>query len=315
MIAARRVAQTAAHLVDEVLPHVPLRQWVLAAPFDLHHRLARDAALAKAALAVFIGEIERFLYGAVADGEAQLTGAADAPFLGEGRRARARFFTATQAFGSALNLQVHWHVLGADGLYEQQADGTLRFLRAAAATHEELTSVVQRVAARVRALVGEAEDTEAIVQARVLKVLGAKPREAEEPSRAVQHDGFNLHANVAFAANERVAVERLCRYMLRGPLASGCLRRGRGDKLIYDPDRPRGDGTTQLVLSPMALLQRLSWLCVPPTRSPARAPDQLDAWNTRPPTWADAEPPPDCDELPPPFEYDQRVPETDVHVS
>jgi hypothetical protein len=52
-----------------------------------------------------------------------------------------------------------------------------------------------------------------------------------------------------------------------------------------------------------------------PTRSPARAPDQLDAWSTGPPSWVDAEPPPDCDGLPPPFECDERVPETDVHVS
>jgi hypothetical protein len=203
---ARRAAQTAAHLVDEILPHVPLRQWVLAAPFDLHHRLARDATLAKAALAIFIDEIERFLYGAVADDEADTPAdeaqatPADAPFLGEGRRARAGFFTVTQAFGSALNLHVHWHVLATDGLYEQQPDGTLRFLRAAPATQEELTSVVQRVAARVRALVGEPDESaEPVVQAPVMKVFGAEPRDNEQPSRAVQHDGFNLHANVRLA--------------------------------------------------------------------------------------------------------------------
>ena len=121
------------------------------------------------------------------------------------------------------------------------------------------------MAARVRALVGAPdESTEPIVQAPVLKVFGDEPRDDDAPSRAVQHDGFNLHANVAFEAHERVAVERLCRYMLRGPLASGRLRRGRADKLIYDLAHPRADGTTQLVLSPMALLQRLSWLCVLP---------------------------------------------------
>ena len=29
---ARRMAQTAAHLVDHVIPHVPVRQWVLSLP-------------------------------------------------------------------------------------------------------------------------------------------------------------------------------------------------------------------------------------------------------------------------------------------
>ena len=33
--AARRMAQTAAHLVDHVIPHVPVRQWVLSLPIPL----------------------------------------------------------------------------------------------------------------------------------------------------------------------------------------------------------------------------------------------------------------------------------------
>jgi len=39
---AKRMAQTAAHLVDHVFPHVPVRQWVLSVPKRLrpflHHR-------------------------------------------------------------------------------------------------------------------------------------------------------------------------------------------------------------------------------------------------------------------------------------
>jgi Transposase zinc-binding domain len=36
----RRMADTAAHLVDRVFPEVPVRQWVLSAPFGLRYRLA-----------------------------------------------------------------------------------------------------------------------------------------------------------------------------------------------------------------------------------------------------------------------------------
>lgn len=39
-----RAADTAAHLVDEVLPHVPMRQGVLAMQPELHLRVARDPA-------------------------------------------------------------------------------------------------------------------------------------------------------------------------------------------------------------------------------------------------------------------------------
>jgi hypothetical protein len=38
----RRMADTAAHLVDRVFPHVPVRQWVLSLPFALRYRLAYD---------------------------------------------------------------------------------------------------------------------------------------------------------------------------------------------------------------------------------------------------------------------------------
>src|SRR2546427_9008335 len=39
----RRMADTAAHLVDSVFPHVPVRQWVLSLPFALRYRLARNS--------------------------------------------------------------------------------------------------------------------------------------------------------------------------------------------------------------------------------------------------------------------------------
>jgi hypothetical protein len=48
----RRMADTAAHLVDRVLPEVPVRQWVLSLPFALRYRLAYDAPLVQTALDV-----------------------------------------------------------------------------------------------------------------------------------------------------------------------------------------------------------------------------------------------------------------------
>ena len=48
------MADTAAHLVDRVLPEVPVRQWVLSLPFALRYRLAFDAPLVREVLAVFV---------------------------------------------------------------------------------------------------------------------------------------------------------------------------------------------------------------------------------------------------------------------
>jgi hypothetical protein len=38
----RRMTAQAAHLVDQVLPPVPIRQWVLSLPFELRFRIAFD---------------------------------------------------------------------------------------------------------------------------------------------------------------------------------------------------------------------------------------------------------------------------------
>ena len=49
------MADTAAHLVDRVLPRVPMRQWVLAFPPRVRLHLAYDARLFGAALTLFVG--------------------------------------------------------------------------------------------------------------------------------------------------------------------------------------------------------------------------------------------------------------------
>ncbi len=50
----RRMADTAAHLVDRVLPEGPVRQWVLSRPLGLRCRLAYDAPLTSAVPGVFM---------------------------------------------------------------------------------------------------------------------------------------------------------------------------------------------------------------------------------------------------------------------
>src|SRR5207244_396452 len=59
----RRMADTAAHLVDRVFPIVPVRQWVLSLPFALRYRMTYDTRLTSDVLNVFIrtlfGELRR----------------------------------------------------------------------------------------------------------------------------------------------------------------------------------------------------------------------------------------------------------------
>lgn len=71
---------------------------------------------------------------------------------------------------------------------------------------------------------------------------------------------WDLHASAPMEAHERIAIERFARYALRGPIANSRLSTGPRDQLNYRLKAPRADGTTALVLSPMALLERLSRL-------------------------------------------------------
>jgi len=60
---ARRMAQTAAHLVDHVIPHVPVRQWVLSLPIPLRLLLAAQPKLVTPVLQVVHRVITRHLLG------------------------------------------------------------------------------------------------------------------------------------------------------------------------------------------------------------------------------------------------------------
>ncbi len=244
---ARRSAETAAHLADAVLPHVPLRQYVLAMPGDLHHRLARDPELESRALAVFIDELASHLR--------QTSGTEGEP----------GFVTFIQHFGSTLNLHVHFHVLALDGVYVRGGDGALRFVPAREPTQAEIEALVERAAARIRLLTGRADPDDApAVEAPLLKLLGADPVEPAARKLTAESDGFNLHAATGFGAEERVALERFCRYAARGPLALSRLTQAPNGNLIYRLKVPRADGTSHVVLTPQAFLTRLSWLIVKP---------------------------------------------------
>jgi hypothetical protein len=51
------MADSDAHLVDRVMPAVPVRQWVLSLPYSLRFRAAFDSKLLGDVLAIFVREV------------------------------------------------------------------------------------------------------------------------------------------------------------------------------------------------------------------------------------------------------------------
>ncbi len=57
--------------------------------------------------------------------------------------------TLIQRWGSALNLNLHFHMLVLDGVYAEDARGKIRFRRIKAPTADELGVLVHRISQRV----------------------------------------------------------------------------------------------------------------------------------------------------------------------
>jgi len=109
------MADTAAHLVDRVLPEVRMRQWVLTLPYTLRFLMAYDAQLIAAIHSVFTQAVF-----------ASLRRRAGLSSLG--RRAKGGSVSFVQRFGDGLNLNVHFHTLALDGVYAEDDAGFLRFI-------------------------------------------------------------------------------------------------------------------------------------------------------------------------------------------
>jgi len=235
------MTESAAPLIDEVLPRVPVRQWVLSLPHRLRYLLAWNHVLARAVLGVYVRALLSF------------------------HRHRARRYrihdgrsgsvTVIQRFGGGLNLNIHFHTLLFDGVFFAEGDGdTLGFQPLPPPTDEEVGVVLARIAARVQRLLERrglnpsdadpsqrdpvVEESAALarmnstsIQGRI--ALGPRAgarvwRVGDDPdapwvlSSAPRHAyiaGFDLHANVAVPAADRTRLEQLCRYLLRPAVA------------------------------------------------------------------------------------------------
>jgi hypothetical protein len=132
---ARRMAESAALLVDEVLPHEPMRQWVLSFPFQLRFLFASRPAI--------MGQVLGIIYRVIATHLTKKSGFTK-------KTAQTGAVTLIQRFGSALNLNIHFHMLFLDGVYIDAVNGLPpRFRWVKAPTSDELTQLAHSLARRI----------------------------------------------------------------------------------------------------------------------------------------------------------------------
>ena len=135
----RRMADTAAHLVDRVLPAVPIRQWVLFLRFALRYRLAFDSSLVRDVLRIFIRAVSSSLRRR-ARKHARI------------RKPQCGAVTFVQRFGGSINLDLHFHSLVPDGVYFEDGKGQVLFQRLPQPTDLEITRITECIARRVTRL-------------------------------------------------------------------------------------------------------------------------------------------------------------------
>jgi len=129
------MAESAALLVDAVLPHKPMRQWVLSVPFPLRFLFASKPAV--------MGKVLGIVYRAIATHLIHKAGFTPTT-------AKTGAVTLIQRFGGALNLNIHFHMLFLDGVYVDRTHGSgTRFRRVRAPTSDELSQLTHIIALRI----------------------------------------------------------------------------------------------------------------------------------------------------------------------
>jgi len=279
---ARRMIETSAHLVDHVIPPVPVRQWVLSFPWLLRMLFAsrqspvasRPEALSRC-LAVITRAIQTDL--------AQRAG------LKATDGSRTGIVTLIQRFGSALNLNVHLHMRVLDGVYTWH-EGRARFHRVGAPNRQRLERLLDRLIRRLTLdgwlvldpdqpwLDLEPADTldsldslaAAFIHYRIAfgPEAGRRTLTLKDPSlgrpesvpKALTADqnGFSLNAAVACQPHERDRLERLCRYITRPAVCMERLSVNSAGQVVYRLKHPFRDGTTHVLFSPEDFIARLA---------------------------------------------------------
>jgi len=298
---ARRMAESAALLVDEVLPQAPMRQWVLSVPFPLRFLFATRPKI--------MSEVLGLVYRVIATHLIKEAGFTK-------NTAHTGAVTLIQRFGSALNLNIHFHMLFLDGVYlSGNADTPPRFHWVKAPTSNELTQLTHRMAERIgrilerrgllerdtgdcmdaggRATPGAVAENSCLAlealdddpmnqiqghsityriavgphQGRKVFTLQTLPeRDADEmfADGLGKITGFSLHAGVAAKAHEREKLERLCRYIARPAVCEKRLSLTPNGNIRYQLKTPYRDGTTHVIFEPLDFIARLAALVPKP---------------------------------------------------
>jgi hypothetical protein len=286
---AKRMAEAAEHLVTNVLPLVPYRQFVVSFPIPLRYWLHSNKKLYSKIHALVIKEIQRYYID-----KAKAKGIKD-PTPGT--------ISFTQRFGSALNLNPHIHAICPDGVYTR-VNGRPRFRNIEYISDEDVATLVEAISNKVRRYLVKKEylnkdgelvqnptadelfsDANSIKEATAASIAGkiafgpnagkyvtkigsgfgyGEEIPLAKGKNCFSIHGFSLHANTHINTHSRDRLRKLIEYIARGPLSNKRLEIVGEDKVKLQLKTPWSDGTTHLLLSYSEFIEKLVALIPPP---------------------------------------------------
>lgn len=286
--AGRRMNETVAHLVDHVIPDVPLRHWALTFPPPLRYLLAYDSELCGRVLNIFVRTVFAW----------QRRMAKKELGLASIRHAHPGALTAIHRVGSALNLNLHLHSVFMDGVFVQVEPTDQPVFRALPGPEKgDILALAWDICLRTKQLLEKAgkyfdadPDEDALAQdspllaaccaASMQNTVAIGPRAGQgvlrigdyvEPAAREQVEteqtlghGYNLHAGYRVSAHDRKGRERILRYILRPPIATQRLSRTPDGRVLYRLNKPWANGTKSFLFEPLDFLAKLLPLVPPP---------------------------------------------------
>jgi len=282
----RRMAESAAHLIDEVFPKAGIRQWMLSFPMPVRFILAKNPKVQGKVLTIVHRVITSYIRKKAKR---------------KGLRAKLHpgAVTLIQRFGGSLNLNVHYHMLFLEGGFYETHQGprlwwtppptdaeiagmvvtlasrVIRFLKKKGYFQDEVDSAVPDEEINQGELLPELQA--ASVQSRIamgerkgqrVRRMGAAEftdfqAELKGPLCAVTQ-GFSLHAEVYCAPWERDKLEKLCRYIARPAVAEERLSLRPSGDIVLKLKTQYSDGTSHLLFSGLEFVEKLAALVPPP---------------------------------------------------
>lgn len=284
------MTEAAAHLVDNVLPIIPYRQFVITFPIPMRYWLHTNKKLFSKIQSIIYQQITTFYRH-----QSQLD---------KRHHPQSGLIAFVQRWGSALNLNPHLHILVTDGVYYNKHDPKFKKLKTISDRNvEQLLAVIVNRILRYLKKVGLIDSNGDVVQnpmldelfqhhlsidmatqaslssriafgpnagKKVTKIGGGFGYEEEIPlvkgRLCCSMNGFSMHAARAINSRNRKGLEQLISYIARGPFSNNRLELLPNQRVKFELKTRFRDGTSHLLFTYGEFLEKLSAL-IPPPRS------------------------------------------------